>query len=110
MENYQILLCILFGVCVAAVVYLIYKVSQSIRNKNQFSVLLLVSLLLGLSACTADDNPVSGSNESDINTSQEPDYASVVTDMPVFVSASIDSEVSSKNPLPRKSLPRMENL
>ena len=95
MENYQILLCILFGVCVAAVVYLIYKVSQSIRNKNQFSVLLLVSLLLGLSACTADDNPVSGSNESDINTSQEPDYASVVTDMPVFVSASIDSEVSS---------------
>ena len=63
MENYQILLCILFGVCVAAIVYLIYKVSQSIRNKNQFSVLLLVSLLLGLSACATDDNAIYGSDE-----------------------------------------------
>ena len=95
MENYQILLCILFGVCVAAVVYLIYKVSQSIRNKNQFSVLLLVSLLLGLSACATDDNAIYGSDDPGTSQPQEPDYASVATDLPVFVSASIDSEVSS---------------
>ena len=58
MENYQILLCILFGACIAAVVYLIFKISQSVRNKKQLSVLLLVSLFLGLSACTADANPI----------------------------------------------------
>ena len=67
MEHYQILLCILFGVCIAAVVYLIFKVNQSIRNKNHLSVVLLVSLLLGLSACATDDNAIYGSDDSGIS-------------------------------------------
>lgn len=61
--------------------------------KTRISILLL-SALLGLTACSVnDDNPVDEPATPSVTTAPEPDYASVATGVPVFVSASIKPEV-----------------
>ncbi|MBQ9203865.1 MAG: hypothetical protein IJ155_06460 [Prevotella sp.] len=58
--------------------------------------ILLLSALVGLTACTNDSNPVvnpEDSDESGVFMQDDPDYSSVVIDAPVFISASIKAEV-----------------
>ena len=58
--------------------------------------ILLLSALVGLTACTNDSNPVvnpEDTDESEVFMQDEPDYSSVVIDAPVFISASIKAEV-----------------
>ena len=57
---------------------------------------LLLSALLGLTACSVSDDPVAEPEtpaEPFVSIAPEPDYASVATNAPVFVSASIKPEV-----------------
>ena len=63
--------------------------------KTRLSILLL-SALLGLTACTVDSNPVVNPEDTDgteVFAQEEPDYASVAIDAPVFISAGIKAEV-----------------
>jgi hypothetical protein len=63
--------------------------------KKKLSILLL-SALIGLTACTNDSNPVvnpEDTDESEVFAQEEPDYSSVAIDAPVFISASIKAEV-----------------
>ena len=57
----------------------------------------MLSLLLGFSACSDNDNPVSNESEDNpiINRAPEPNYSEVVCDAPVFVTSSLRPEVSS---------------
>ena len=57
---------------------------------------LVLSVLLSMTACTLNDNPVltpEENDESEVVMQEEPDYSSVVIDAPVFVSTSIKAEV-----------------
>lgn len=55
--------------------------------------ILLLSALLGLAACSTDDNPDNNPETTDTSAYSEPDYNAVKCDVPVFVSASIKTEV-----------------
>lgn len=55
--------------------------------------ILLLSALLGLAACTVDDNPADNPETPDTSAYSEPDYNAVRCDVPVFVSGSIKPEV-----------------
>ena len=57
----------------------------------------MLSLLLGFSACSDNDNPVSNESENNpiVNRAPEPNYSEVVCDAPVFVTSSLRPEVSS---------------
>ena len=60
--------------------------------------ILLLSVFIGLTACTVTDDPAVDPETPatpSVNTAPEPDYASVATDVPVFVSASIKPEVKA---------------
>ena len=63
--------------------------------KTRLSILLL-SVLLGLTACSDKDSPVVNTEDDDtanVVSPDEPDYSSVITDTPAFISSSIRAEV-----------------
>ena len=65
--------------------------------KTRVSILLL-SMLLGLTACTDNSNPVINPEDSEADgttvfSQEEPDYSSAIIDAPVFISTSLKAEV-----------------
>lgn len=58
---------------------------------------LLLSVLVGMTACSDNDNPIPEESEDNpiINTAPEPDYSTVICNAPVFVTGSLKPEVRS---------------
>ena len=61
-------------------------------------IILLLTAIFGLTACSVDSNPVvnpeyEGTDGTEVFGQEEPEYSSVSIDAPVFLSSSIKAEV-----------------